>query len=137
VRYLGRLSGPLTDRIDLQLTVRRVSSVLLDVDDQPRPTSAELRARVAAARARAATRLRGTPWRVNGEVKGDWLRAPANRLPRSATAVIDAALSRGSLTLRGYDRVLRIGWTLADLADKPRPERPEIRQALMMRGGAI
>ncbi len=136
IRYLGRLSGPLTDRIDLRLNVRRVSSVLIDVDERPRPSSAELRERVTAARGRAAARLIDTPWTVNGEVEGDWLRAPANRLPRSATAALDAALMRGSLTMRGYDRSLRLAWTLADLADKSRPERSEIRQALVLRGGA-
>lgn len=136
IRYLGRISGPLTDRIDLRLNVRRVSSVLLGTDEQTRPTSAELRGRVSAARARAAARLIDTPWRVNSEVKGDWLRSPSNRLPRSATAVLDAALSRGSLTVRGYDRSLRLAWTLADLAGKDRPERAEVRQALALRGGA-
>lgn len=108
IRYLGRLSGPLTDRIDLRLNVRRVSSVLINSDEQARATSSELRERVELARARAAARLRDTPWHVNGEVRGDWLRAPANRLSRSTTAVLDAALSRGSLTVRGYDRVLRM-----------------------------
>lgn len=136
IRYLGRLSGPLTDRIDLRLNIRRVSSVLIDVDEQPRSTSAQLRERVQNARHRAASRLRGTPWSVNGEVSGDWLRAPSNRLPRAATAVLDAALNNGSITVRGYDRVLRLGWTLADLAEKPAPERAEIRQALALRGGA-
>lgn len=135
VRYLGRLSGPLTDRIDLRLNVRRVSSVLVEADAGSRPGSAELRERVREARARSEWRLRGTPWRVNGEVHGDWLRAPANRLPRSATAVLDVALARGSLTVRGYDRALRLGWTLADLAGKPCPERAELRQALALRGG--
>ncbi len=136
IRYLGRLSGPLMDRIDLRLTVRRVSSVLLDTDDLPRANSGELRERVHLARQRAARRLRDTPWNVNGEVRGDWLRSPSNRLPRAATALLDAALARGSLTVRGYDRVLRVGWTLADLAEKPSPERSEIRQALALRGGA-
>lgn len=136
IRYLGRLSGPLTDRIDLRLNIRRVSSVLIDIDAQPRATSAQLRERVEEARSRAARRLRGTPWSVNGSVNGDWLRAPSNRLSRAATAVLDAALSRGSITVRGYDRVLRLGWTLADLAGKPAPERAEIRRALALRGGA-
>ena len=136
VRYLGRLSGPLTDRIDLNIQVRRVSSVLLDGGVVPTVTSAEARERVQLARKRASVRLRDTPWRVNGEVRGEWLRAPMNRLPRSATAVLDAALARGSLTVRGYDRVLRLAWTLADLAEKPAPERAELRHALALRGGA-
>lgn len=108
IRYLGRLSGPLTDRIDLRLNIRRVSSVLIGLDEQPNATSVQLRERVQAARLRAATRLRGTRWRVNGEVSGDWLRAPTNRLSRSATHVLDAALSSGAITVRGYDRVLRL-----------------------------
>ncbi len=138
VRYLNRLSGPLTDRIDLRLAVHRVSSVLLDeaVDEHPRPSSAELRELVRDARARMAARLRNTPWRVNAELPGTFLRAPAHRLSRQATEVIDRALDRGSITMRGYDRTLRVGWTIADLAGKDSPGREEIAHALALRGGA-
>lgn len=138
VRYLNRLSGPLTDRIDLRLSVHRVSSVLLDdaVDEHPRPSSAELRKQVLDARARMAARLRNTPWRVNAELPGTFLRAPAHRLSREVTEVIDRALDRGSITMRGYDRTLRVGWTIADLAGKDSPGRGEIAHALALRGGA-
>nr|WP_281258210.1 ATP-binding protein [Leucobacter massiliensis] len=135
IKYLQRISGPLHDRIDLRLGVRRVSSVLqLDVGG-PAPTSLELRERVAAARSRAAERLRGTPWEVNSEVPGNWLRGGSGRLPRADTAVLDRALALGSLTLRGYDRVLRVAWSIADLAERDRPGRAEIAQALVLRGG--
>lgn len=136
IRYLGRISGPLSDRIDLRLRVRRVSSVLEVVDDRPRPTSLEVRQRVEAARERAAERWQGTPWQVNADVPGTFLRGSIARLPRADTAVLDRALSRGSLTVRGYDRTLRVGWTLADLAGKDRPGRAELARALMLRGGA-
>lgn len=136
VRYLGRISGPLNDRIDLRLTIRRVSSVLEGVNDEPGPSSREMRRLVVDARERAAERLRGTPWRVNGEVSGPWLRSPAMRLPRADTAVLDRALARGALSVRGYDRTLRLGWTIADLAGKDRPGRAELARALMLRGGA-
>lgn len=135
VRYLGRLSGPLTDRIDLQISVRRVVSVGGDLET-PRVGSAEVRERVAAARAGAAARLRGTPWRVNADVPGRWLHTSARRLARSATEVLDRALARGSLTLRGYDRTLRVAWTIADLAGRSSPGRAEVGQALALRGGA-
>ena len=135
-RYLARLSGPLMDRIDLRLHVRRVPNILLAHDEQPRPTSMQLRQRVVAARARASERLKDTPWRTNGELKGSWLRAPATRLSRSATAVLDAAYSRGAISMRGYDRVLRLAWTVADLADKERPERSDVAYALALRSGA-
>lgn len=134
VRYLQRLSGPLTDRIDLRLTVRRISSVLLGTLDETRPSSAALRTRVVEARRHAAARLAGTPWSVNAQVHGTWLRGPAGRLPRADTAVIDRALARGSLTMRGYDRVLRVAWSISDLAGRERPGRGEVAQALLLRG---
>lgn len=137
IRYLQRISGPLGDRIDLRLNVRRVSSVLLSEIGAPAPTSGELRQRVTQARAAAAARLRDTPWSVNGEVKGTWLRAKRLRLPRGDTAVLDQALARGSLTLRGYDRVLRVAWTVADLAGRDRPGRHEVSRALVLRGGDV
>ncbi|PIJ08342.1 hypothetical protein BMH30_14020 [Leucobacter sp. OLES1] len=133
MRYRSRISGPLADRIDLKIEVRRVSSV------QERPagadgrTSAELRARVTRARELAALRLRETPWTVNSDLPGQWLRGPAAKLPRSETVVLDRALSLGAVTLRGYDRTLRVAWTLADLSEVDRPGRREIAQALILR----
>lgn len=137
IRYLQRISGPLGDRIDLRLTVRRVPSVLLNEGAAAVPTSDELRERVTQARAAAAERLRDTPWSVNGEMTGPWLRTARLRLPRNETAVLDHALARGSLTLRGYDRVLRVAWTIADLAGRERPGRSEISRALVLRGGDL
>lgn len=136
VNYLQRLSGPLTDRIDLRLTVRRVSNALITqgAHDSP-PSSAELRERVQLARDRAARRLTGTPWRVNADVPGAWLRGPEAQLPHCDTAVLDQALTRGALTLRGYDKTLRIAWSIADLAGKNRPERGDLARALSLRGG--
>lgn len=134
IRYLQRISGPLNDRIDVRLSVRRVSTVL-QPPDEASASSQTLRSRIASARACAAERLRGTPWRVNAEVPGHWLRSTAMRLPRSDTAVLDQALSRGALTVRGYDRALRVAWSIADLAGSDRPRRAEVAQALLLRGG--
>jgi len=135
-RYLGRISGPIADRIDLRLTVHRVSSTLQSAVSGPRLSSAQARHRVAEARRRAKTRLSGTPWSVNAEVEGRWLRGPEARLPRSETMVLDQALELGSLTMRGYDRALRVAWTIADLAGLEKPGRAEISQALTLRGGS-
>ena len=135
IRYLQRISGPLRDRIDLRLMVRRVTSAMWHDADASRPNSHELRERVQAARQRASARLIDTPWTVNAEVKGSWLRSPRMKLPRTDTAVIDQAFARGALTGRGYDRTLRIAWTIADLAGKERPGRPELARALALRGG--
>ena len=135
VRYLQRISGPLADRIDLRLGLRRVTRILPPDPSSPPRTSAQTRERVVAARERSARRLRGTPWRVNGEVPGTWLRGGPARLPRADTVVLDRALALGSLTLRGYDRVLRVAWSVADLAGRDRPGRAEVGAALSLRTG--
>ena len=107
-RYLGKLSGPLLDRVDIELSLQRVAVARLRVGDASRVTTADARAQVVSARARAAERLAATPWRTNAEVAGSWLRdgplAPEPVIRRP----LDAALQRGGLTLRGYDRVLRV-----------------------------
>jgi magnesium chelatase family protein len=133
-RYLGRLSGPLLDRIDIQLRVQRITSAQLKLaDESPRTTTAQARARVAEARARAAQRLAATPWRLNSQVPGFWLRGPHARLGPVVTASIDRALERGGITMRGYDRVLRVGWTLADLDSTDSPTADHIGRALYLR----
>lgn len=134
MRYQQRISGPLSDRIDVRLTLHRVSRALVNADTGQRATSHQLRDRVLAARDRAAHRLRDTPWRVNAEVPGTMLRGVFG-LDRGDTAVLDQAYARGAITMRGYDRTLRIAWSVADLAGKRRPGRPELAQALSLRGG--
>ena len=108
-RYLGRISGPLLDRIDIQLRVQRITSAHVRLADQtPRLSTADARARVLEARAVAGARLASTPWSLNSQVPGTWLRSAGMRLGPTTTASIDRALERGGITMRGYDRVLRL-----------------------------
>jgi len=132
-RYLGRLSGPLVDRIDIELGLQRISATQ---GIGAGTTSEEARGRVIAARDRAGRRLADTPWRMNSEVEGTWLRSGPLRPDRSITRPLDDALHRGSITLRGYDRVLRVAWTLADLAGKDRPDAADVGGALYLKRGA-
>jgi magnesium chelatase family protein len=135
-RYLGRVSGPLMDRIDIQLRVRRITSAELAVSgDGDRLTSAAARQTVAVARQRTAERLAGTPWTTNGQVPGPWLRSGKRSLARDVTAPLDRALERGAITMRGYDRVLRVAWTLSDLVGTDRPDARQIGRALFLRKG--
>lgn len=135
-RYLARISGPLLDRIDIQLRVKRVTAAQLRLAaDGPRLSSALARERVAEARAAAVERLAGTPWSLNSEVPGPWLRGPDVRLAGSATAGLDRALERGGITMRGYDRVLRVAWSIADLEGVSRPGADQVGQALYLRKG--
>jgi len=114
--------------------VQRITSAQLRVStDAPRLTSAQARKRVVAARSRAAARLAATPWTLNSHVPGAWLRGAAARLPTAVTGSIDRALERGGITMRGYDRVLRVGWTLADLDNSPTPTAEHIGRALYLR----
>lgn len=132
-RYLGRLSGPLLDRMDIELTLTRVS--VAQRDAYPVTSTAVARSRVAEARARARRRLAGTPWRLNAEIPGAWLRegplapSPVVRRP------LDAALHRGVLTLRGYDRVLRVAWSLADIEGREQLGPAHVGKALYLKKG--
>ncbi len=133
-RYTRRLSGPLLDRIDIDLRLNRVSSARRDGDTRSVST-AQAREVVASARRRAAARWSDTPWRRNADVPGTWLRGPA---APSADVVepLDLALRRGVLTLRGYDRLLRVAWTVADIAGHDLLSRDDVGRALFLRRGA-
>ncbi|MFI2611924.1 YifB family Mg chelatase-like AAA ATPase [Kitasatospora sp. NPDC018619] len=133
-RYQGRLSGPLLDRVDLQVQVAPVTRVELMERDSTAETTETVAARVLAARERAAARLADTPWRTNAEVPGHELRT---RWQLAGGALNDAArqLERGLLTARGLDRVLRVAWTVADLAGRDRPDQRDVRTALVLRTG--
>jgi len=136
-RYQARMSGPLIDRVDIRLTVRRLglAAVRGALARGSGRTSSDLRERVAAARERTAERLRGTEWTRSAEVAGSWLRAPERRLSPGVTAPIDRALERGMITMRGYDRALRLAWTLADLDDSSSPDVDHVGRALFLRRG--
>lgn len=131
-KYLGRLSGPLLDRIDIRVAVPRVTTGAIRATEGSAPTTAEAAALVATARGRMAERLRGTGWACNAEVTGPWLRADGRAQP-GATDPLDRALDRGTLTMRGWDRVMRLSWTLADLDDVERPGAREVQRALALR----
>ena len=130
-RYWSRLSGPLLDRVDLQVEVHAVSRAQIDGAARGESTEA-VAGRVLAARRAQAERLAGTPWRTNAEVPGHWIRS-ALRAERGLLTELDRALDRGLLSLRGVDRVLRVAWTLADLAGRAAPGRSEIGQGLLLR----
>ena len=75
----------------------------------------------------------GERWSLNGQASGSALRRGRWRLGRSITVDLDRALDRGLITLRGYDRVLRLGWTVADLAGSASPDRDDLGLALTLR----
>ena len=136
-RYLGRLSGPLLDRIDLQvyLTPVGAAQLLRDGGAERVESSAAVAERVAKARAVAAARWAAKAWRTNAEVPGGALHEPPWRLPRGVTEPLRRHLDAGTLSARGYDRVLRVAWTVSDLAGRDRPEVEDVMQAYALRVG--
>ncbi|QDG88664.1 YifB family Mg chelatase-like AAA ATPase [Pseudarthrobacter sp. NIBRBAC000502770] len=130
-RYLARMSGPLLDRVDIQLQVERVSLTDFGQSGAEEDT-ASVAGRVREARSRQAERLQRFGLETNSQVPGRILRGDL-RLASAATRILDQSLERGVLTARGYDRVLRLAWTLADLGRRDAPDTNDIGQALGLR----
>src|SRR5215469_16771152 len=130
-RYLGRLSGPLLDRVDVKVGLEPVNRREMLYDRKYAETSAVVAGRVAAARDRAARRLAGTPWRVNAEIPGAELR---RTFPpeQGALKSLDRAMELGQVSARGADKIVRVAWSLADLAGKPRPGAGEVDFAIAL-----
>ncbi len=131
-RYADKISGPIRDRIDIVQAFRPLRKAFLNAESESESTST-VAERVAVARARQAKRLQDTPWQTNGEVPGPYLR---RRLPLPFGAkLIDDAVQRGRLSSRGVDKVLRLSWSLADLAGRARPAVEDVAAAVAMRRG--
>ncbi|GAA3631168.1 YifB family Mg chelatase-like AAA ATPase [Microlunatus ginsengisoli] len=132
-RYAQRLSDPIRDRIDISQAFRPPRRSKVRAALTGGETSAQVAERVLEARARQARRLAGTEWRCNGEVSGPHLR---RRLPLpDGLEAVDEALDRGLISPRGVDKVLRVAWTVADLAGAGRPLADHVAVALAMRRG--
>lgn len=147
-KYWGRLSGPIMDRIDIHIKVD--APTLSDMETtqlmfarekkgaRPEPlnglyySSEHMRERVSAARQRAFLRFECFPWKTNAAAPGGWLR---ENTPRTAMAYLQKAAEKQELSMRGTDRVLRIAWTLCDLAGASQPDEGYILEAIGLRTG--
>jgi magnesium chelatase family protein len=134
-RYLGRLSGPLLDRVDVQVRLPPVRAAELLAADGAGESSATVAARVGAARQAAAARWAGTGHRLNAEIPGPLLRTPPWRLAGRDTRELRGRLDAGSLSARGFDRVVRLAWTIADLDGRDRPDGGDVAEAIHLRTG--
>jgi magnesium chelatase family protein len=130
-RYLSRISGPLLDRIDLKLELTPASRAELRYDLEFAESSQVVAERVQLARERTLKRLADTPWRSNAEIPGPDLRRRFTPPPEAMRAA-DEALQNGTLSARGLDRVLRVAWTIADLAGRDQPCADDIGGALAL-----
>ncbi|WP_239000779.1 YifB family Mg chelatase-like AAA ATPase [Jiangella asiatica] len=135
-RYGQRLSGPVRDRIDMHVRVDAPSMADIDAAVDSAEPSKVVADRVAEARERQARRLRETPWRCNGELPGPYLRREL-RLPADVTVPVYEELRQGHVTIRGADRILRVGWTVGDLAGHDRPTVDDMERAVELRLGQL
>jgi magnesium chelatase family protein len=129
-RYDRRLSGPLLDRFDMHCRVDRPTPA--EVEAGPVTDSAAVRARVEVARARQARRFAEELVHCNGHLDG----AQTRRLlspPEGVRRLLNDAYRRGSLSLRGYDRSLRVARTIADLDDRDAITENDMAEALAFR----
>jgi len=129
--YQARISGPLLDRIDLHVEVEPVSAADLALPP-PAEGSAEVAARVAAARARQAARLEGSAMRCNAELDGEALETHATPQEDGRHLLLQAAEAM-RLSARGYTRMLRVARTIADLAGSGPVGRIHVAEALSYR----
>jgi magnesium chelatase family protein len=134
-RYLGKLSGPLMDRIDMRITVEPVgradiSSVTLG------ESSAVIAERVRSARLVARDRFEGRGFELNSAIPARELRTDF-KPDRLAMNFLHDELDHERLTARGLHKVIRLSWTLADLAGRNQPTLQDVTNAYELREGGI
>ena len=131
-RYLSRLSGPMLDRIDICVDVPALEYDELAGNTSPAESSADIRARVNAARAIQNARFGPNGPTCNAHMGPNELKAYC-RLDEACQDLIRGAYEKLGLTARSYDRILRVARTIADLDGSEQIQLPHLAEALQYR----
>ncbi len=130
-KYLDRISGPLLDRIDIQIEIDSVPVEEISTS-RPAETSAEVARRVAAARIRQQERYSGTPFHCNAQLNSNAIEIYC-RMNDSAKKLLAMAVKSLHMSMRGYQRIIRVARTIADLEGTEQIEDRHIAEAIQYR----
>ena len=131
--YLSRISGPLLDRLEIQVEMPSLTNAEISGNEMGE-TSEQVRARVNAARKFACNRLDGSGIYCNAKMTPRQIREHcAGKLTDTAAATLGDAFDRLGLSARGYDRILKVARTIADLAASEQIEAVHIAEAIQLR----
>jgi magnesium chelatase family protein len=133
-RYATKLSGPLLDRIDIRLQVDPPTRVEL-ASTELGESSMAVRERVSIAREKASKRFNQYPWRMNSEIPAKYLRNEF-RAEKGAMALLHIELEKERLSARGFHKVLRLAWSIADSQQHEIPIKTDVEKAISLRMGA-
>ncbi len=132
-RYISRISGPMLDRMDIQIELPSLSYDEISAPDAAAERSEVIRERVTAARQFAAERMQGRPdIHCNAQLDAAGIHEFCT-LDEDASALLKAAYDRMGLSARGYDRILRVARTIADLDRSEVIRAQHVAEAIQLR----
>ena len=131
-RYRSRLSGPLLDRIDIQIEVPRLSTEELLNTKIKSESSEEVRTRVIKARKIQIERYKNYPILTNSQLTAEYIKIFC-KLDEKSENLLRSAITKFNLSGRSYDRLLKLARTIADLQECENIESAHIAQALQYR----
>jgi magnesium chelatase family protein len=131
-RYHNRISGPLRDRMDLQIWIHPTKPEAL-VQGISGESSSKVRARVEGARKRQALRYKEEPFHSNAQLRGDRIRKHS-RISLSSRRLLECLIREHGLSGRGWARLIKVARTIADLGEDEKVEEAHILEAVAFRG---